>query len=140
MRWRAFPFLCRADGDFLQVRVGEGGVVVGGFLGDPLDALGRYRHALRCAAVPAAVPLRDTPADIPRSRPVTGALFRDCRDTEGDSGMAGRARAVPVRMAVKRDRKLRQVIAAGTSPQRLVLRARIVLAAAAGGRERADRP
>jgi len=54
--------------------------------------------------------------------------------------MAGRARAVPVRMAVKRDRKLRQVIAAGTSPQRLVLRARIVLAAAAGGRERADRP
>jgi transposase len=47
--------------------------------------------------------------------------------------MAGRARAVPVRMTVKRDRKLRQVIAAGTSPQRLVLRARIVLAAAAGG-------
>ena len=40
--------------------------------------------------------------------------------------MAGRARAVPVRMTVKRDRKLRQVIAAGTSPQRLVLRARIV--------------
>ena len=35
-------------------------------------------------------------------------------------------------MTVKRDRKLRQVIAAGTSPQPLVLRARIVLAAAAG--------
>jgi hypothetical protein len=50
--------------------------------------------------------------------------------------MAGRARAVPVRMTVKRDRKLRQVIATGTSPQRLVLRARIVLAAAAGGETR----
>ncbi len=47
--------------------------------------------------------------------------------------MAGRVRAVPVRMMVRRDRKLRQVIAAGTSPQRLVLLARIVLAAAAGG-------
>src|SRR5487761_135874 len=41
-------------------------------------------------------------------------------------------RAVPVRMTVKRERKLRQVIAAGTSPQRLVLRARIILAAADG--------
>lgn len=40
--------------------------------------------------------------------------------------------AVPVRMTVKRDRKLRQVINAGTSPQRLVLRARIVMAAAGG--------
>ena len=46
--------------------------------------------------------------------------------------MAGRRRAVPVRMTIKRHRKLRQIIAAGTSPQRLVLRARIVLAAAAG--------
>ncbi|MGH3409369.1 MAG: IS630 family transposase, partial [Streptosporangiaceae bacterium] len=45
--------------------------------------------------------------------------------------MAG-PEAVPVRMTVKRERKLRQVIAAGTSPQRLVLRARIVMAAAAG--------
>jgi transposase len=35
-------------------------------------------------------------------------------------------------MTIKRERKLRQVIAAGTSPQRLVLRARIVLAAAEG--------
>ncbi|HTQ88051.1 MAG TPA: IS630 family transposase [Streptosporangiaceae bacterium] len=41
-------------------------------------------------------------------------------------------RAVPVRMTVKRERKLRQVIAAGTSPQRLVRRARIILAAADG--------
>ncbi len=40
--------------------------------------------------------------------------------------------AVPVRMTVERHRKLRQIIAAGTSPQRLVLRARIVLAAAEG--------
>lgn len=46
--------------------------------------------------------------------------------------MAGRARAMPVRMTIKRHRKLRQVIAAGTSPQRLVLRARIALAAAEG--------
>lgn len=38
--------------------------------------------------------------------------------------------AVPVRMTIKRERKLRQVINAGTSPQRLVLRARIILAAA----------
>lgn len=40
--------------------------------------------------------------------------------------------AVPVRMAVKRERKLRQVISAGTSPQRPALRAGIILAAAAG--------
>ncbi len=46
--------------------------------------------------------------------------------------MAGRARAVPVRLNVKRRRKLEQIVAAGTSPQRLVLRAKIVLAAAAG--------
>jgi transposase len=46
--------------------------------------------------------------------------------------MAGRARAVPVRLTIKRRRKLEQILAAGTSPQRLVLRAKIVLAAAAG--------
>lgn len=46
--------------------------------------------------------------------------------------MTGRARAVPVRLTVKRRRKLEQILAAGTSPQRLVLRARIVLAAASG--------
>ena len=40
--------------------------------------------------------------------------------------------AVPVRMTIKRERKLRQIINAGTIPQRLVLRARIVVAAAAG--------
>jgi transposase len=45
--------------------------------------------------------------------------------------MAGPA-ARPVRMTIKRERKLRQVIAAGTSPQRLVRRAKIILAAAAG--------
>ena len=45
--------------------------------------------------------------------------------------MAGPA-ARPVRMTIKRERKLRQIIAAGTSPQRLALRARIILAAAAG--------
>lgn len=45
--------------------------------------------------------------------------------------MAG-PRAVPVRMTIKRERKLQQIIAAGTSPQRLVLRARIILAAADG--------
>jgi transposase len=39
---------------------------------------------------------------------------------------------VPVKVTVKRRRKLKQVVAAGTSPQRLVLRARIVLAAADG--------
>jgi transposase len=46
--------------------------------------------------------------------------------------MAGRACAVPVRLTIKRRRKLGQIIAAGTTPQRLVLRAKIVLAAAAG--------
>jgi transposase len=40
--------------------------------------------------------------------------------------------ARPVRMTIKRDRKLRQIISAGTSPQRLVLRAKVILAAAAG--------
>ncbi|MGH3282009.1 MAG: IS630 family transposase [Trebonia sp.] len=43
--------------------------------------------------------------------------------------MAG-PEAIPVRMTIKRERKLRQVINAGTSPQRLVLRARIIMAAA----------
>jgi transposase len=46
--------------------------------------------------------------------------------------MAGFARAVPVRLTIKRRRKLEQIVRAGSSPQRLVLRARIVLAAAAG--------
>jgi transposase len=46
--------------------------------------------------------------------------------------MAGRARAVAVRLTTKRRRKLEQIVAAGSSPQRLVLRARIVLLAAAG--------
>ena len=32
--------------------------------------------------------------------------------------------AVPVRMTIKRERKLRQIINAGTIPQRLVLRAK----------------
>ena len=46
--------------------------------------------------------------------------------------MAGRSRAVLLTLTTKRRRKLRQMVPAGTSPQRLVLRARIVLAAAAG--------
>ena len=46
--------------------------------------------------------------------------------------MAGRARAVPVRLTIKRRRKLEQIVRAATSPQRLVLRARIVLLAAGG--------
>jgi transposase len=46
--------------------------------------------------------------------------------------MASRARAVPVRLTIKRRRKLEQIVRAGSSPQRLVLRARIVLAAAGG--------
>jgi len=46
--------------------------------------------------------------------------------------MSGRARAVAIRLTIKRRRKLEQIIAAGTSQQRLVLRARIVLAAAGG--------
>jgi transposase len=52
--------------------------------------------------------------------------------TERDPGMSGRTRAAPVRLTRKRRRKLNQIVAAGTSPQQLVLRARIVLAAAAG--------
>ena len=48
--------------------------------------------------------------------------------------MAGRARAVPVRLTVKRRRRLEQIVAAGSSPQRLVLRARIVLLAAGAAR------
>ncbi|HYA49843.1 MAG TPA: IS630 family transposase [Streptosporangiaceae bacterium] len=46
--------------------------------------------------------------------------------------MSGSTRAVAVRVTIKRRRKLNQIIAAATSPQRLVLRAKIVLAAAAG--------
>ena len=46
--------------------------------------------------------------------------------------MSGRARAVPVRLTKKRRRKLEQIVRAATSPQRLVLRARIVLLAAGG--------
>jgi transposase len=46
--------------------------------------------------------------------------------------MTGCARAVRVRLTTKRRRKLAQIIAAGTSPQRLVLRARIVQLAAGG--------
>ncbi len=44
--------------------------------------------------------------------------------------MAGRARAVAISLTKKRRRKLEQIVRAGSSPQRLVLRARIVLAAA----------
>jgi hypothetical protein len=44
--------------------------------------------------------------------------------------MSGYTRAVPVRLTVKRRRRPEQIVAAGTSPQRLVLRARIVSAAA----------
>ena len=54
--------------------------------------------------------------------------------------MAGRARAVPIRLTIKRRRKLEQIVAAATSPQRLVLRDRIVLAAAGRGGECGDRP
>jgi len=46
--------------------------------------------------------------------------------------MSGSARGVAVRLTIKRRRKLEQIVAAGTSQQRLVLRAQIVLAAAAG--------
>jgi transposase len=42
------------------------------------------------------------------------------------------ARAVAVRLTIKRRRKLERILAAATSPQRLVLRARIVLLAAGG--------
>ena len=51
--------------------------------------------------------------------------------TRRENSVPGPA-AVPARTTIKRERKLRQVISAGTSPQRLVLRARIILAAAAG--------
>lgn len=46
--------------------------------------------------------------------------------------MACRARAIPARLTIKRRRKLEQIVAAAASPQRLVLRARIVLAARDG--------
>ena len=46
--------------------------------------------------------------------------------------MAGRAHPVSRTLTKKRRRKLEQIVRAGSSPQRLVLRARIVLAAAAG--------
>jgi transposase len=46
--------------------------------------------------------------------------------------MSGRAHAVPVSLTARRRRKLEQIVAAATSPQRLVLRAKIVLAAAGG--------
>ena len=46
--------------------------------------------------------------------------------------MAGRARAVAVNPTKKRRRKLEQIVRASSSPQRLVLRARIVLLAAGG--------
>jgi uncharacterized protein YggU (UPF0235/DUF167 family) len=45
---------------------------------------------------------------------------------------AARARAVPVQVTVKGRRRLVRIVRAGTSPQRLVLRANIVLAAADG--------
>lgn len=57
--------------------------------------------------------------------------------TRKEKPAAGRASAVPVRMTIKRHRKLRQIIAAWTSPQRLVLRARIVLGAAEGAADAA---
>jgi DNA-binding CsgD family transcriptional regulator len=46
--------------------------------------------------------------------------------------MTGRGHAMTVRLTAKRRRKLEQIVRAATSPQRLVLRARIVLLAAAG--------
>ena len=46
--------------------------------------------------------------------------------------MAARSRAVPVVVTRKRRRKLEQIVRAASSPQRLVLRARIMLAAAEG--------
>jgi len=48
--------------------------------------------------------------------------------------MAGRARAVAGNPAKKRRRKLEQIVRASSSPQRLVLRPRIVLLAADGWR------
>lgn len=46
--------------------------------------------------------------------------------------MAGRAHPAGIKLTKKRHRKLEQIVRAGSSPQRLVLRAKIVLAAAAG--------
>jgi hypothetical protein len=59
------------------------------------------------------------------------AFFRDHRDTEGDL-MAKRTSVVTVRLTAKRCRKLKQIVAAATSPQRLVLRAKIIMLAAGG--------
>src|ERR1035441_1679134 len=52
--------------------------------------------------------------------------------TRKEIPMAGRAHPVSRTLTKKRRRKLEQIVRAGSSPQRLVLRARIVLAAAAG--------
>ncbi len=60
------------------------------------------------------------------------AFFRDHLAAEGDPAMAGSARAVTIRLTAKRRRKLEQIVRAGSSPQRLALRARIVLLAAGG--------
>ena len=46
--------------------------------------------------------------------------------------MSGRPQAMPAVLTKKRRRKLEQIVRAGTSPQRLVLRARIALAAGEG--------
>src|SRR2546429_4864554 len=46
--------------------------------------------------------------------------------------LGGCARPVSIKLTTKRRGMLRQIVRAGSSPQRLVLRARIVLAAAAG--------
>jgi len=80
---------------------------------------------------------RDTPADVPcLGLPVVhSAVFMTMTPGEKQPGKKRRRPgppAVPVRMTVKRERKLRRIIAAGTSPQRLVLRARIALAAGTG--------
>src|ERR1017187_3585608 len=52
--------------------------------------------------------------------------------TRKEIPMAGRAHPVSRTLTKKRRGKLEQIVRAGSSPQRLVLRARIVLAAAAG--------
>ena len=72
------------DGDFLQLRVGEGGVVVDGSLDELFEALGRYRHGYQCRLLAAGVP---PPWGAPRrrrgypcARPDMGAFFRGCRD------------------------------------------------------------
>src|SRR5262249_26642782 len=54
--------------------------------------------------------------------------------------MPGRAGAVVIRLSRKRCRKLEQIVRAARSPQRLVLRARIVLAAAGGASHAAIAP